>query len=97
MKGLVIATKKYDFVNRETGEHLQGAHVYYLDPLMRDDNENTKGLLPLKVPVIPRVLEKIQDLPAFYDLEFRHRPDSKGKPQLTLADATLIQSIDFEV
>ncbi|TWH56438.1 hypothetical protein DesLBE_0641 [Desulfitobacterium sp. LBE] len=95
MKVLVIAAKSYDFVNKDTGERLQGANVHYLDPVMREDTDTSKGLLPLKVPCIPRVLPKLTDLPAFYEADFRQRPDAKGRPVLTLADVSLLEKIDL--
>lgn len=93
MKILIIASKSYDFIKDETGERLQGAHVHYLDPLMREDTDSTKGLLPLKVPALKSALGKITTLPGLYEAEFRQRPDGKGRPVFTLADAKLVKEV----
>jgi len=96
MKVLIIAAKSYDFINKDTGERLQGANVHYLDPVMREDTDTSKGLLPLKVPCLPKVFSKLEELPGFYEADFRQRPDGKGRPVLTLADVTLQSVVDLE-
>jgi len=96
MKILVIAAKAYDFVNKDTGERIQGLNVHYLDPVMREDTNTQKGLIPLKVPALSNVYQKIQVLPAFYEADFRQRPDSKGRPVLTLADLTLLKELNLD-
>jgi len=96
MKILIIAVKSYDFVNKDTGERIQGTNVHYLDPVMHEDTANQKGLFPLKVPALTRVIEKITTLPAFYEADFRQRPDSKGRPVLTLADVSLLKELDLD-
>lgn len=97
MDCLVISAKKYRFTDEKTGEVKSGLHVQYLDPLMREDTENQKGDLPLKVPALENCFDKLTILPAYYDLDFRQRPDAKGKPVLTLASAKLIKEIDFSL
>lgn len=91
---LVIAAKAYDFKN-DREERVQGVNVYYLDPEMREDTETQVGLLPLKVPALSKVLNQIEKLPGYYGLDFRQRPDAKGKPVLTLANATFKSELDL--
>lgn len=97
MECLVISAKKYRFADEKTGEIKSGLHVQYLDPIMREDNDMQKGDLPLKVASIENCFEKLSTLPGFYDLDFRQRPDAKGKPVLTLANAKLVCPIDFKI
>lgn len=93
---LVLCAKGYDFVNRETGEHLSGINVYYLDLLMSDYQDGMKGLAPLKVSCTPRVLEQLTVVPGFYDLNFRQKPGTNGKPTLVLADAKFQGALNLE-
>lgn len=93
---LVLCVKEYDFVNKETGEHLAGTNIYYLDLLMSDYQEGLKGLAPLKVSCTPRTLEKINTVPGFYDLNFRQKPGANGKPTLVLADADFKGALNLE-
>lgn len=87
MDCLVIAAKSYNFKN-DAQEQVSGTNVYYLDPVMREDSPEQTGLLPLKVPALATVFAKLlpENLPGIYELDFRQRPDSKGRPILTLAD-----------
>lgn len=93
---LVLCVKNYDFINHETGEHLSGSNVYYLDLLMSDYQEGLKGLAPLKVSCTPRVLEQIKIVPGFYDLNFRQKPGANGKPTLVLADAQVRGALNLD-
>jgi hypothetical protein len=91
---LVIAAKSYDFKN-DAGERVQGLNVTYLDPEMREDTETQVGLLPLKVPALSKVFSQIEKLPGYYELDFRQRPDGKGKPVLTLASCRFKAELDI--
>lgn len=95
MECLVISAKKYSFEDEKTHEVKSGLHVQYLDPIMREDSVTQKGDLPLKVPALEICFDQLTKLPAYYDLDFRQRPDGKGKPVLTLANAKFISSVDF--
>lgn len=82
----VLGWKSYDFT-KDNGERLQGLHVHYIDDAFRDDTENQMGVLPMKVPAISAVKNQLAVVPAYYDLDFRQRPDGRGKPVLTLVAA----------
>jgi hypothetical protein len=45
----------------------------------------------LTAPCDFELFKTFQKLPADYDLEFSVKPDSKGKPQLHVAKASLIE------
>lgn len=93
---LVIAAKKYKFEDEKTKEVKSGMHVTYLDPVMREDSSTQIGDLPLKVPSIDGVFDKLTALPGFYELDFRQRPGANNKPILTLASAKLVCPVEFE-
>lgn len=95
MKCLVLNAKKYSFVDEATGEVKSGMHVTYIDPLMREDSNMQKGDLVMKVPALESNFEKLNNIPGFYELDFRQRPDAKGRPVLTLADVKFIEKVNF--
>jgi hypothetical protein len=95
MECLVISAKKYKFEDEKTKEIKSGLHVQYLDPVMREDSAVQKGDLPLKVPALESLFDKLEVVPGFYELDFRQRPDSKGRPVLTLASARFVCGVSF--
>jgi hypothetical protein len=95
MKLLVIFAKKYRFTDEKTGEVKSGLHVSYLDPEMREDTFQQKGDSMLKVPALETVFDKLTTIPAYYEIDFRQRPDSKGKPVLTMASAEFLEKVNY--
>jgi len=89
---LVLGAKGYDFKN-DDGDRLQGMNVSYCDLSFRDDKELEKGFLPMKVSAISDVFKSLEELPAFYALDFRQRPDGKGKAVLTITGAKFIRKL----
>lgn len=87
---LVLGAKGYDFKNDE-GARMQGMNISYCDLSFRDDKELEKGNLPMKVACIGQVFNQLDVLPGYYNLDFRQRPDGKGKAVLTVVNATFIR------
>jgi hypothetical protein len=88
---LVLHASRYDFV-AQSGDHLTGSKVTYAD--LVDSSQNAKGLAAMTVPASYEMFELLDNLPAFYDLDFRHKPDKQGKPVLTLTKAKFIKPLD---
>lgn len=96
MKVLIIGAKRYSFINKDTGEHISGLNVHYLDPAYREDNNNTKGLLPIKITALDKVFDQLSEIPGIYEVDFRQRPGQGSKPVLTLVNAILIKPVEIE-
>ncbi|MCX7746595.1 MAG: hypothetical protein N2645_06875 [Clostridia bacterium] len=97
MEALVLGVKRYSFVN-DDGEKVEGAKIAYLDDLEGTffQTNDLKGIFPLTVSAPVGAFDHFSKLPAFYDLDFRQRPDSKGKPVMVLVGAKFVSEISFE-
>lgn len=90
---LVLGAKGYDFKNDE-GDRLQGMNIYYSDLSYKDDHELQKGHLPMKVATITSVFNQLDQLPGFYNLSIRQRPDGKGKAVITVVSAEFVRALE---
>ena len=91
---LVLGVKAYDF-QKEGQERLVGANVHYIDLLMSDYDQNTKGYVPMKTSCTPKAISQLTVLPGLYNLEFRQKPGANGKATLVLADAEFISKVNL--
>ncbi len=89
---LVIAARQYDFTS-DKGEHIDGVKVTYLD--QEETGPNGKGFLPMTINSQLDKWPLLESVPGWYDMSFRQRPDSKGRPVLILDDLKFIESIKF--
>ncbi len=88
MEVLVLGVKRYGFTN-DGGERVEGTTVFYLEGFDFPFNEgNMKGIFPLNVTnQSENFFDKFIDLPAYYNIVFRQKPDKKGKPVSVPVDA----------
>lgn len=88
-KYFVLFVRRYDFLD-ETGKRIQGFKMTYLD----EQIENTviaKGRPPMTVTSSEvGMWHAFSTVPGYYDLDFRMRPDAKGKPTLVLQGAKFV-------
>ena len=91
MRHKVLYASRYDFTNRETRELVQGCKVTYLDN-SNQDHPDRRGRPALTLACELEIFDKLPVLPAEYDLDFTMRPDSKGRPVLSIADVHQPQS-----
>lgn len=87
-KYLVLNVQRYDFT-REGGDRFQGVRVTYLDQ-QAESSDKVRGLVPMTVGGPVELWERIEKVPGHYALDFKQRPDFKGRPTLSLTDAVLI-------
>ncbi len=84
MRCLVLGIRRYGFKDDGSGERVEGSKISYLT-LDAEDEEDSRGEIPLEVSAPRSLFEKFDELPAFYDLDFRQRPGRGGKPTLQIA------------
>ena len=88
-KYFVLLVRRYDFSD-DTGKRIQGFKMTYLD----EQIENTaiaKGRPPMTVTSSEvGMWHSFSTVPGYYDLDFRMRPDAKGKPTLVLQGAKFL-------
>jgi|GEM_PF-4626325 len=89
---LVLGAKGYDF-NNDDGKRMQGMNILYCDTSFKDDNDLQKGNLPMKAATTKDVFASLTELPGYYDLDFRQRPDGKGKVVVIVTSAKFKKSL----
>jgi hypothetical protein len=88
-KYFVLFVRRYDFSD-ETGKRIQGFKVTYLDEQI-ENTATAKGRPPMTVTSSETGMwHAFSTVPGYYDLNFRMRPDAKGKPMLVLQGAKLV-------
>lgn len=92
-KYVVLGVRRYSFRN-EQGQQVEGMRVTYLDAL--EDSTNAKGFSPLTIGCDNSRWNEFSRVPGMYDLDFRQRPDSKGKPVLVLGESRFLQDVAFD-
>ncbi len=90
---LVLSARQYDFKN-DAGEAVEGVTVNYLTLDSPVDTE-TRGCPPLTINAAPQMWKQLENLPGFYDLDFKQRPGAKGKPVLMVTGAHYVAPLDI--
>jgi hypothetical protein len=88
-KYFVLFVRRYDFSD-ETGKRIQGFKATYLDEQI-ENTATVKGRPPMTVTSSEMGMwNAFSTVPGYYDLNFRMRPDAKGKPTLVLQGAKFL-------
>lgn len=91
MKYHVLYASRYSVTDSQSGALVRGTKVTYLDNSTVDTNV-TKGRPALTLNCSWEMWDKLSKLPGEYDLEFSARPDSRGRPVLSLSDIKPLSS-----
>jgi hypothetical protein len=83
----VLTVKRYSFSD-ENNKEVKGCKVTFVDE--PETSEDFKGIPIMTVNVPYDMWNQFPKVPANYELEFRMRPDAKGKPSLSLFGAALV-------
>lgn len=86
----VLYFSRYSFPDKATGKLVERATVQYLSPNPVDEPDK-KGIPANTVPCPYPLCEKLTHIPGQYDLTFAAIPDNRGRPQMTLVDAKLVE------
>lgn len=89
MKVLVLGARRINF--QGTNGYVDVTKVTYIEGEPEYTGEQ-KGYLPMTVSADVSVFSAISE-PGIYDVDFRQRPDSKGRPVLTMTKAVFEKSI----
>lgn len=93
-KHLVLSVKPYDFTNKNE-ERIIGAKISYINkkPSSRDGEQ---GYPPLLVSLNDLALvDKFQEVPGVYDMEFEQVTGKNNKPEIILTDVELFEPVDL--
>lgn len=88
----VLHVRRYDFAD-SLGQRVTGCKVTYLEG-QPEIAKDSKGLPILIVNAPLEVWDNFQHVPGKYELDFRQKPDSKGKPTLILKSAQFVDASD---
>lgn len=91
MKVLILGARRISF--QGTNGYVDVTKVTYIEGEPEYTGEQ-KGYLPMTVTADVSVFSSISE-PGIYDVEFRQRPDSKGRPVLTMTNAELIEEVSI--
>lgn len=93
-KMLVLHYNHYSFVDKETGERIEGQNCMVIDP-EQPAGPGGHGYPVTKVNVPAHLAHEFVEAPAFYDLTYSIRPGAGGKPSVRLATAKLLSAIEL--
>lgn len=91
MKVLVLGARRVNF--QGTTGYVDVTKVTYIEGEPEYTGEQ-KGYLPMTVTADVSVFSAISG-PGIYEVEFRQRPDSKGRPVLYMTNAELIEAVSI--
>lgn len=90
---LILSARRYAF-DTDDGQHREGITLTYLTEDCQDEG-NARGSFPMSVSAPVDLWDQLQQLPGFYDVDFRQRPGPKGKPTLTACNVRYRQSLSL--
>lgn len=90
---IILAKKSYDFTNDEG--RVKGCKIMYLT----DENNNEEDLMghtPFIVSISDDIIcDKVDKLPALYDLSFSMKMGKNNKPEIALKDVKFVKELDL--
>lgn len=86
----VIYISRYQFQDKVTGQMVRSGRVQYSSPTPVDDSDQ-RGYPALTCPCDYDLISKFREVPGDYQVEFTTKPDSKGRPQLSISAVAPIQ------
>jgi hypothetical protein len=93
MKALVLNISRFSFPNAN-GEIVEGSKITFCEVPSMD--KNNKGSMPMTVNAPLDAYAVFEsNVPAVYDIELSHKPDSKGKIQTKYNSAKFLESFVF--
>ncbi len=79
---LILKVSRYSMTDEKTGELIEGTKVTYCQSLESTQKQNSLGVEILTGTMPYEAYESFTQLPAFYDVEFRMKSNSKGQAVL---------------
>lgn len=90
---IILAKKSYDFTNDDG--RVKGCKIMYLT----DENNNEEDLMghtPFIVSISDDIIcDKVDKLPALYDLSFSMKMGKNNKPEIALKDVKFVKELDL--
>lgn len=100
MQVLVLGARRYDFKD-DDGARVEGVTVHYLTVDPEDEgspgDENQKGEIPFSVSAPASVFHQFEQLPGYYEVDFRQRPGRGGRPTLQAARVSYAGAVSLGV
>lgn len=90
---IVLGARRYSFVNKESGEIIEGTKVFYVEPEGKVEKD-TQGFLPSEANLPLEYYETLGQLPGIYDAEISLNLGTR-KPGLKVTGFTLVGPVEF--
>lgn len=89
---LVLGASRYDFINKETGERVNGLKVTYVDT---PENTDTKlGFTPISISCEDNLWHSFTSVPAIYDFDFGMKATKVGgRPTVVLKSLKFVKEV----
>lgn len=91
---LILSANKWKITDEKTGEVTRrGSTLHYLSDYQDEATDVSIGTKPIKITSSDEVFEVVKKggAPAVYEMDFRTRAGSDGKPTLTAVKAKLVK------
>lgn len=92
---IVLSARRYSFKD-DSSRTVEGCKITYLTGDVEQD-ENLIGMQTMSITAPLDIWPDMSRLPAYYGLDFKHRPGRDGKPTLTLVKAKWQADLPLEV
>jgi hypothetical protein len=91
---IVLDVRPYDFQDKESGRHVVGMRVTYVDSAAPTPAPGS-GFAPMQITADADLVSQFSAVPGVYDLEFRQRAGVRSRPVLSLASARCLRPLDL--
>lgn len=95
MNAIVISARQFAFKD-DQGRNVEGVTLTYADPA-EEATGGRKGLTLMNATAPAVVWDSVQQVPGYYDLDFRMRPGKGGRPVVQLVGADFKAAVHFGV
>lgn len=95
MLALILNKRNWAFTKEETGEHLTGTTLQYLDPDAVSVDGDRRGYDVFSLPATADGGRAFDHVPGVYELDVKPRPDKRGRPVLTVTGGKFLRDANI--
>lgn len=92
-----MGARRYDFKD-DDGGRVEGVTLHYLtldgEP---DGNTDQRGEIPMQVSAPMAVFKDLDEVPGYYEVDFKQRPGRGGRPTLQAAGVSYLAAAPIGV
>lgn len=94
---IVLAARRYGFMDEEKGAKVEGVTLTYFDPEAERHvaGEDRLGVDLMTISGDLGNFDRLREVPGLYELAFTQRPGKGGRPTLALAGVHFVEAISL--